>query len=264
MSEHMNTMIDRAGMILDYLFKSPVPVGVSKLSKDLGLPKATVFRILVSLEKWRMVEKAYGSDDYGLGMALVMYGAKASERVDIVSVCRPHMDAFSERIQENVNLNIEYKGTALNLYKTSAAQSGLVAALIPVSPLNCSGAGKILLSGKSEAALRAYFDSDLPERRTAHSIMRYEAYLPVQERIKKHHIAYDDEEYEYGLFCVAVPITHGDRIIATLSVTGPKTRIHMKDLERIESGLLEMAQTLSKEIAPLSLAQLSIQPSNDF
>lgn len=231
------TMIDRAGEILDYLYSTDELVGVSRISKDLDLPKATVFRILTTLEKWQIVKKVYHTDQYKLGMALIKYGARVSSNLSLVEISKPILDDLASSIDEGVFLNIEHQNYSLNVYKKLSAQSSLMTSLIPLSPLNCSASGKIFLSQKSDDFLKTYFDSEFCEKRTINTSITYDAYKTNLELYRSTGFMYDDEEYEYGLFCISLPLIYKDDIVAAVSVTGPKTRLEIKGIEIIEDEL---------------------------
>ena len=253
---NINTMIDRAGQILDYLYNSKEPLGVSKVSSDLNLPKATVFRILITLEKWGIVEKEYNTDKYKLGMVLIKYGAKVSSNLSLVQIAKPIVDNLAIKIGESTNLNIEHNGYSLNIYKSSNDNSILTSRLIPISPLNCSSSGKIFLSTKSKDELIKYFNSNACSKRTMNSIVDYEVFEGVQEVILNTGLAYDNEEYEYGLSCISAPIYHRGKVVAAISVSGPKTRLELKGFEMIENTLKFSCETVTSLIDYLEPGRL--------
>ena len=59
-------MVSRAMAILNYLSTKDHYIGISEIAKDMSLPKATVFRIMNSLEEWNAVECEVGKG-YHLG-----------------------------------------------------------------------------------------------------------------------------------------------------------------------------------------------------
>jgi len=242
---NLNTMIDRSGEILDYLYKSDEPVGVSKLSSDLDLPKATVFRILTTLEKWNIVEKQNNTDKYKLGMILIKYGAKVSSDLSIVEIAKPIIDNLSIEISESVNLSIEHQGYSLNIHRSFNENSILASRLTPISSLNCSSSGKIFLTTKSEQELIKYFSNKNLSKRTVNSIVDFDVFLKEKKSILSTGLAYDNEEYEYGLSCISAPIYHKDIIVAAISVSGPKSRLELKGLESIEHSLKLASETIS-------------------
>lgn len=238
-------MIDRTAEILDYLYKSNEPVGVSKLSNSLDFPKATVFRILTTLEKWGIVEKHQNTDKYKLGMILIKYGAKVSSNLSLVEIAKPIIDNLSDKIGESISLSIEHQGYSLNIYRSSNDHTILTSRLIPISSLNCSSSGKIFLSTKSDEELIKYFASEDSSKRTTNSIIDYNIFEKEKISILNKKLAYDNEEYEYGLFCISAPVYHKGKIVAAISVSGPKTRFELKGLEMIENSLKLACETVS-------------------
>lgn len=234
---NINSMVDRAGAILEYLYKANDPVGVSKISSDLELPKATAFRILKTLLKWDIVETDFSTNNYRLGKVLIKYGGKVSSKMDLIKMAKPVINDLSNRVGELTNINIEYQNNALNVYKSSGDDFKLVSRLIPISPLNCSASGKIFLSNKSDEFLKDYFNSDTIEKRTIYSITDYNVFKEELKKINTSGLSYDDEEYEYGLYCIAHPIYHKDKLVASISVSGPKARLENKGLKYIEDEL---------------------------
>ncbi|MBK5263467.1 MAG: IclR family transcriptional regulator [Peptostreptococcaceae bacterium] len=242
---NINNMIDRTCAILDYLYKSDQPIGVSKLSSSLDFPKATVFRILTTLEKRGIVEKQHNTDKYKLGMVLIKYGAKVSSNLFLVDIAKPIIDNLSDKIGESISLSIEHQEYLLNIYRSSNDSSILASRLIPISALNCSAAGKFFLTTKSKEALIKYFASESCEKRTTNSIIDYYIFEKEKICILNKKLSYDNEEYEYGLFCISSPIYYKGKIVAAISISGPKTRFELKGLEMMESSLKLACETVS-------------------
>ena len=78
-------MVGRAMEILDYLAGKDKPVGISEMAKDLSLPKATVFRLLNSLEEWNAVECSE-NEGYQLGCFLIKLGRSASKDLHLIDI----------------------------------------------------------------------------------------------------------------------------------------------------------------------------------
>lgn len=254
--EHSNTMTDRTCEILDYIYNSEKPVGVSNIAGNLNLPKATVFRILASLEKWKFVEKLPDGDDYKLGLGMIKYGAKIASEATLIEISKSIIDDLSLRIGESVNLNIEYQEQSLNVYKSPIDNFILVSRLTPTSPLNCSASGKIFLSQKSDDVLKDYFNQKQYSKRTMNSIISYEVFMAEILKIREMQLAYDDEEYEYGLYCLAAPIYHRNKILAAVSISGPKTRLEYKDIGKIGGELKVSCEKITERIKDLEVINL--------
>ena len=67
--------------------------------------------------------------------------------------------------------------------------------------------------------------------------------------IRKNGYAVDNEEYETGISCVAVPVFgRGREIISAISLTGPVFRIKELDLDIVVDSLKEAADNIRKKL----------------
>lgn len=66
----------------------------------------------------------------------------------------------------------------------------------------------------------------------------------------------DDEEYDYGLYCIGRPVhgINGD-ILAVISVAGPKSRLQYKGLEKIRDRLFATVEEIENEIKELGITE---------
>ena len=80
--------IKRAFSVLETLYKSSEPMGVSALAAAHGLPKVTMFRILASLLECDAVRKDEDGK-YSLGMIYVRYGERLRRDVSLNSIAEP-------------------------------------------------------------------------------------------------------------------------------------------------------------------------------
>ncbi len=246
-NDYIIPMVDKTFEIIEYMYEKDGEIGISQISKDLSLPKATIFRILTTLKKWGYVEKTEESDKYLLGKSFIKLGSKVSSENDITSISAPFINKLAKEAGESINLGILHNCEVVTVYNTKGEDFYLISNLIPVSPLNCSAMGKLFLSRFSDKDLKEYFDSNKPEARTINSIVDLEGFLKLKKEIEHEGISYDREEYEYGLTCIAAPIndTQGN-IIAAVSISGPTTRLIYKGIENLQESLTLTTKEISK------------------
>lgn len=248
------TMVDRAVLILQEIFLANEYIGVSEISQNLDLPKATVYRILNTLYHRKIVEKNPETDKYKLGMIFIEYAEKIKSKLSLKTISEPFLKKLSQEVGETVNLGIRYEDNVLNICSIEGESSTLVSKLIPISPLNCSSTGKIFLAQMNDEELRNYFKSHELQKRTINTITRYEDFIIEREQIHKEKIAYDNEEYEYGLSCIACPITNKEKnIVAALSVSGPTTRLKFKGIDDTIDKIMKVGNLISQRLKEASL-----------
>jgi len=93
------------------------------------------------------------------------------------------------------------------------------------APLHLTSLGKLFLAADNPQKIRDYAKRTGLPGKTPHSLTSLTALEKEIDKVRRHGIAFDDEEAELGLKCVAAPI-HDDEgsVIAALSVSAPADR----------------------------------------
>lgn len=234
------TMLDRALKIVMAMHEEKEALGVSELSERLELPKANVYRILHTLDKYGLVEQLTANEKYELGHRFFEIGEGVRKRNRLNKAALPHMKQLARELGETVSLGIMHESRVLVTECIEGEASVLIAKMELVAPLYCSAIGKVLLSAYSEAELNVYVSKEDPRPRTANTIVGFEDLRRETEKVKASGVAFDNEEYEYGLTCIAAPVLdYESRIIAGLSISAPASRLKMKGIERVTKNLVK-------------------------
>jgi len=218
-----------------------------EIQKKLNLPKATLHRILQTLETYDLIEKVSPSDTYRLGLKFIYYSEAVKSRLSLPAVAEPYLKELAASIGESSSLTVFYQNRCLTLVTCSGEESALTSNLLPFPALNCSASGKLFLSTWDDEALKAYFESGELAKPTHKTITTFDDFKKEQKKILEKGISYDNEENEYGLYCMSVPLyNHTGQINANIGITAPKSRLFMKDIRRIESQVRQAADKISK------------------
>ncbi|MFC4803811.1 IclR family transcriptional regulator [Filifactor villosus] len=248
-------MLDKSIKVIDCIFEND-SMTFMEIQKKINISKASLHRILYTLEQSDYLEKDRDTDVYRLGKLFAFYGIKVRSSMTITSICEPFMKNLANELGESVNLNIEYDSRVLCLLSFKGESSVISSTLMPISPLNCSASGKLFLLSKTDKELKEYFDSELPEYRTVNSIMSYESYCKERENILEKEVSYDVEEYEYGLFCISIPLkNHQGRLNLNVSISGPRTRMEMKGIDMLEEKLRSTVESISYILKNIQYSQ---------
>lgn len=240
-------MLEKAFEVLELISNPHEELSLSEISQKLDIPKTTVFRLMTTMKKWGYVEKSMEQETFRLGKILIKMGKQAASDLDIKEISLPYLNELAKETGESTNLGILYQDEVLTLANAKGEDFYLISRLIPTSPLNCSSMGKIYLAEYSDEKLRAYFQSARPQKRTIHSVTTLEDFLVLKEEIKKEGLSYDREEYEYGLTCIAAPIRdRNGNVAASMSISGPTSRLLHKGEAQIKEKLLKASSSLSK------------------
>lgn len=239
--------IDRAIDVLEYFLAHEDEVSVSRISKDLGVGKSTVYRTLTTLEQRGYVAQNPETERYFLGQKIFVYGMRKKQA--FISCIMPYLQRLNDKYLDAVTLakltkdsdgiyyveNLAFVKSRQNIAINTNGNDWVES--------YCSSLGKCLLAFDSTVDLSAYPNHKL-KRWTPNTIDNYDDLLLELDKIREQGYAVDDEEYALGLFCIGVPIMRGEDAIAAISMSGPVTRTKDMDLE----GKIAFMKALSKEI----------------
>ena len=246
--------IERVALIFDILGTAPNGISVGELSTKTGLPKGTSHRLLSSLAYFDYVRQDPGTKNYQLGFKLVELGNRLLGQLDFRAVARPFLIHLAEQTQETVHMVILDRNEALYIDKVDSGEhrSGLrmVSMLGSRLPAHCSAVGKMLLAHLSESDLEEVIrDKGLPERtrNTITDIGKLRAHLA---KVLTQGYAFDNEENEIGIRCVAAPIRNEiGRVIAAISISVPTLRVEKSRLRTtLKDRVVETAMNISRKL----------------
>ena len=228
-------------------------VGVSELARRTRLNKSTAYRVLGMLERNKVVERV--GTGYRLGVRLHELGssvyAPGSERTR--DLLLPFVTDLYEATRQTVHLATLHGTDVIYLVKLYGHRPVPAPSRVGGHlPAYCTAVGKVQLAFDPEAA--AQLSGTAPLRAfTARTITDPAALAAELARIRRDGIAFDEEESQVGLCCVAAPVFGaGGRPVAALSVAGPARRI---DTRGISTGLRQVAAAASQAAARARLTR---------
>ena len=212
--------------LLDALADVADTASLKQLAAATGLHPSTAHRILAAMTAARFVERQ-DAGTYRLGIRLLELGALVKSRINLREVALPFMQELHESIGEAVNLGVRHDDEIVYLERTSSGRS-LVRVVYLVggrAPLHLTSLGKLFLAADGAQKVRDYAKRTGLPGKTPHSLTTLLALEKELDKVRRHGIAYDDEEAELGLKCVAAPIYDDEgHIVAALSVSAPADR----------------------------------------
>lgn len=219
-------VIERMMSLIDALAETAEPASLKTLSKVTGLHPSTAHRILAAMTHSRLVER-YDAGSYGLGIRFLELGNIVKTRFNIRDIALPFMQNLHETIGEAINLGIRDGDEIIYLERTSSGRS-LVRVVYLVgarAPLHLTSLGKLFLAADTTANVHAYAERTGLPGKTPHSLTTLEQLEKELETIRREDLAYDNEEAEIGLRCVAAPIRNDEgTLVAGLSISAPTDR----------------------------------------
>jgi len=232
--------------LLEALQSAPRHSGRLKVLADtVGMPKATVFRLLRTLEGLGYVDYDSESEAYRLTERLRQLGSAGIGPV-LTRLARPAMTRLVAEFEQTVNLATAEAGQLI--YKD--VQEGLRNVRMRPIPGVYLSWDKTAL-GKS---ILAFYPRDQAIHLLRISpqdleLRRYQTLWDELSRVRSTGFALDLEESEEGLCCVAAPIFgQPGAPVAAISVSGSSSVITTRALPQIGSRLIEECAAVSAKL----------------
>jgi DNA-binding IclR family transcriptional regulator len=227
-------------------------MGISALATRLGLAKSTVHRLASTLVEYDILEQNRETGKYRLGLALFELGTLVRRKMDTASESREQMYALAQATGETVQLAVFDHLSVLYIRILESRQAVRMSTIAGArAPAHCTGVGKVLLAHQAEDVIRQVLDAGL-ERYTEATITDPKALAGELAEIRAKGYAFDDEEIEIGLRCVAAPIrNHSGRVIAAISVAAPVQRMTKKNAQATVSAVVGAGEAISRRLGYL-------------
>lgn len=219
--------------ILESIKTRDAGLKLAELARTVDLPKATVYRILTTLEGRGYLDRG---TDGSYRMAKKMFELQRSESLEQVlsRAAQPVMQRLVDSTKETVNLGILDGGEVVVINTVESPQAVRMSSKIGNRRhLHSTALGKVFLSGLPEKEfLRLVRLKGIPKL-TPTTITSLEELRAEIERVRKQGWAMDNQENGTDGRCIGAPITgEGGRVLAALSISGPVFRM---DVERATS-----------------------------
>jgi IclR family transcriptional regulator, KDG regulon repressor len=193
--------------ILDLLSKYD-ELGVAEISNELNMGRASVFRMLYTLEKKDYVHKTSNAK-YKLGVKFAHYGSIVLERQNYVSIAKPYLQKLRDlhnktthfAILDEDNFNIIFMEKEMS--KSTIQMTSKIGSKMPAY---CTGTGKVLLASKLDEDFEKIVQTYSLEKLTDSTITDNSKLIEELKIIQKQGYSEDSEESEFGLVCFAAPV----------------------------------------------------------
>jgi len=261
-SKYHSRALDRGLTVLGHLANSRT--GSESLADLHGLtklPKSTLLRLLVVLERRGFVRSIDDGMRYCIGHAVVDLAEGFRKSADLGELAAPYLERLAESTHQTSNIGILDGDSVLHLV-VREPQRPLRFRSVSGSrdSVHCTGLGKMLLAGVAPERARRILSRVTLESRTPHTLTTVEALMDNLALTRERRYAIDDQEGAVGVCCLAVPIIHpkatSDNWHVSISLSGPVGE--MVDASR--DRLLDTLRATAAEMAenPELLAAVAV------
>jgi IclR family acetate operon transcriptional repressor len=223
--------------------------GLADLSRTLSLNKTTAYRLLAALESEGMVERAPDGDGYRLGPELMALGGQARNAQNLRDASRPTLAALAHDTRETATLEVLVGFETLIVEEAMGRYVlGSMPSVGTRWPAHATSTGKTILAHLGDEE-RARLIPRALRRITPRTLTDRAALERELLRVRERGCALSQEELEPGFIAVGAPVRGGDgRVVAAISVGGPRVRLNPDVVAGIARRLPEAAAEISERL----------------
>jgi DNA-binding IclR family transcriptional regulator len=235
----------RGLQILNTLAEARDGLSITELADRFGVDKGNMSRFLQTLANYGFAEKSTDTRRYHLGPQVVRLSRSLLTKMKLREAAKPFLDDLVKATGECAHLAIIAQGQALYIDQAESPSALRVTTGVgTMAPLHCTALGKVLL---------AFANAPVPENLDSYTIRTITDPAMLQhhlERVRKEGYAIDDEEFEVGVRCIAVPVCdYRARCVAAIGISGPTSRVALGDLPKVAQIIQEIGKSLSARLS---------------
>ncbi len=255
------TALQRGLRLLTLFANAERGLTASEVGKRSGLPVSTVHRFLANLESSGFLNC---SEDgvYHLGVVCFGLGHSALAQLDIRRLSLPYLRELNQTTRETIHLTVRYGVSAVYVEKLDSQEPVRIYSRIGASvPLYSSAVGKVMLAYMAPQERDRLLSQIEIKRFTPNTIGSIQELLATLQKVRRQGFAYDLEENEPHIRCIAAPIwDHAGAVNSSLSITGPAVRMSTTRLRELSPLVKEAGLNISRDLG-YRLVQPPISPA---
>ena len=254
----------RTVALLRVMAESPRDLGVSDLSKKLGIAGATAFRILYTLGLEGLVIQDNDTKRYRLGADLAALGHAAAERFDVRYEALPTMERLSSESGMSSYLNISGSSEVVCIeHVASLGNIDLYGRVGRTMPFHACPSGFVLLAFGPSDLLTKVIGAPL-RKFGKNSVVDTTALLGIIGGVRERGYAYGESDLEDGVTSVSAPIRdHTGNVVAAIGLAGFSVMFNGHE-QWLVQVLLNAAREISTQCVTKRVDVHSLHDSNDL
>ena len=243
--------LERGLEILETLRHHSGGLGINEAARELNIPVNSAFRILNTLLQFGYVQRDPKSKKFTLSTKLFSIVCDHASETTLIEAALPVMRELRNALKETVVISV------------ISGQEGIVIEQVPgLHPFRfvCdSGTRQATHASASTKAILAFLPAEeqgivlngMPmPKLTEHTITTRAGFLQELLQVKKDGYALDRAEALEGVYCIAAPVFDRQGYpVASITVTGPGTRMHLELLPELGEMVKEHAVRISRILA---------------
>ena len=240
--------VQRAINILFMITRSDKPLGLSEISRATEIDKATVLRLLSTLEASRLVQRDPTTRKYGPGSGI--WRLSTSFRSDLRTIAEPILESLRQATEESVSLVCRSGMERIVVFALSAPHElRVVPSMNRVLPIYAGASGKVIMAHLPEEECIHIIETTSLKPVNAKSVTDRGVFLGLLKEAREKGYAYALGDVTLGANAIAAPVFDDEGICAAVSLRGPEVRMPFERIEQLAPLVMQSAKMISDELA---------------
>jgi DNA-binding IclR family transcriptional regulator len=215
-------------ILAEFSAREPV-LGAPELSKRIGIPRTTTFRLLQTLEALGFLERANGDRHFRLGVAVLRLGFEYLSSLELTDFGTPVLERLRDATGLSTHLLIRDGRDVVFVAKAQTHEPMFSSVKVHVGtrlPAHATVHGQVLMGDLTLDELRALYPEPQLERFTERTPATVDE---LSERVRESAAlgyALSEASFERGISVVTAPVRdQSGRIAAAITATVPRSDI---------------------------------------
>ena len=249
-SSYIIPNLDRALRVMELLSDYPQGLTMSEIADSLKIPKNSAFRIIATMEYRGFLERNLNTKAYCLTNKMTNISYSTIAEKSLVESAWPSMQSLRDKCMETILFGtlIGHKGVVLE-QAPGAHNFKFTVDIGTQFDLHTAAPGKAILAKVSEAEARKVVNKMSFEQFTDKTLKSPDEFMEHLKKVRKQGYGVDCDEEREGMRCIAAAVFNEKKYpVAAVWLTGPSSRIPIRDFPKLGKMVMETAAEISKKL----------------
>jgi IclR family acetate operon transcriptional repressor len=246
----MNTVraVERALSILFLVSTSTEPLGLTAISRETGIDKATALRLLFTLETFKLVRRDAETRRYLPGPGV--WRLSSGWQRDLRTISHPHLEMLCRATQETPSLLCPRGLERVCVHAIQPPNElSVVPAVGSAQPIYFGASGKVMLAFLPDKERDKIIEITKLKSANPRAVTNRADFLKILRTVRRRGYATSSGDVTLGAAAVAAPVfNETGRLTAVVSLRGPEVRMPAKRMARVAPLVIGAADAISREL----------------
>lgn len=251
--------LQRALDVLELLAAAGRSVSLADIAATVDAPKATLHRVLSTLQGRGYVTQEPTTGRYSMGVRCFELGSLWAQNLDLRAVAAPHLRRLNEEIEETIHLALYEHGDVVYVEKLDSPRPIIAQSHVGRRcPATCVSTGRALLAFQPYAEIERVLKGPLVAY-TRHTVTDRDELLAMLDEVRATGYATNVSSYREGVCGLAAPVRdHTGMVVASVGCCLPEERFGEDRIPVLREVTLRAAHAISRELGWMQMTQVPL------